>query len=150
MVSRTMTICISVVVSRYSKTHWSGMFQEPPETVLHSLYQDKKLEILLKSCLQSQSKVLKDKNQESTFFFSPGYKSAYHSTNGYWNSGSQCCKDKPPCNCRRRLATVWSRSRNLCQDHGRYRVLQCTRSLIPLSKSWWLQIKPAESKVRSL
>lgn len=36
-----------MVVSRYSKTHLSQIFQQPPETVLDSLCQNEKLEILL-------------------------------------------------------------------------------------------------------
>jgi len=131
-----MTACISAVVSRYSKTHQlSGIFQEPPETVLHSLCQNKKLEILLSVVLNVRvDESAKGQNSQSPFSPPPpGYKSAYHSTNGYWNSGSQRCKDKPSCNCRRRLATIWSRSWNLCQDHGRYWVLWYTpwsRSLV--------------------
>lgn len=40
-----MTLPISMVVSKYSKTHLSDTSQEPPETVLQSLCQDKVNEI---------------------------------------------------------------------------------------------------------
>lgn len=79
-----------------------------------------------------------------------GHKPANHPAHGHRNGGGQRGQDKPPGNCGRRVAPVWSRSWDLCQDHGRYRVHSTSIPFPTLNPdySWWSQAK-AELEVTS-